>query len=706
MADGANWRCLAEYTDRTCNIACPPYNAKLDAVTVSDGAMTATDNTLTSAAGMTGIAAGMSIEVEGAGTGGTLLVTTVTRVTNENRVKLADAAASAVRNAHVGYGTNNATALHDAAVAANPGGTVLIPQGTGYIQSQWAGSPALLSGLDGVTFRGTGHGAVLKWLHPADGGNGFVIRLEFASNLTFTNFAIDLNNARRANKSAFGIACIDGCVAVDVHGMHFFDSRATASTIGKDKDRWAVVFGAPIRAHRNINIYNNLVEDELQFECHLVCQQVRIANNFMVNEVSAPKTTSAIWIGTEVNRDGDIQDVEISGNIIKGYSHRAVTIIHNGVDFSSAIRRAKVHDNIIVAGRAGTGQTGIFVGVGNSSLTYNAPIAFEDIEVYNNQIFVPTTVTNDFAGIRFNNGAKTGFRFQRPVIRGNALSRTAYLDSGSNDGINVQRADHAEITDNRVIGFRFGYRIGLVENSVVARNYHLGVTDTKEAVDAFNAMLISAFGDGNVVVADNRFEGQYDDAVVWLLSPLEDSHFIRNRIDASAANAVKIDNVLATGLQLVDTYINGTIATGITRNGVASGGRAQVRGTQFGATLPRTFFQPGTTHRSDVWLLAERTQVAEITDTGDSSPGTLTLVPYYKFLNITTSDTNGGNELTISEAQAAEGMEIDILHLGTQTLTVKHVAGQFITLTGRDTTVPAKTLIRARYLGGAWYQTQ
>lgn len=96
------------------------YGAVGDAQVVADGAITATDKTLTSASSLfTSDDVGKSISIKGAAaTGITTLVTTIASFNNAGSVELTDAASTSVTGAVVIWGTDDTSAIQDAIDAA------------------------------------------------------------------------------------------------------------------------------------------------------------------------------------------------------------------------------------------------------------------------------------------------------------------------------------------------------------------------------------------------------------------------------------------------------------------------------------------------------------------------------------------------------------------------------------------------------------
>lgn len=104
------------------------YGAKDDLITVFDGAMTATQTTLTCAASAPFLAGdvGKRVTVAGAGAGGAQLTTTIASFSSSSAVVLSAAAGTTVLNKGVSYGTDNTVAIQNAINAAgNAGGGVV-----------------------------------------------------------------------------------------------------------------------------------------------------------------------------------------------------------------------------------------------------------------------------------------------------------------------------------------------------------------------------------------------------------------------------------------------------------------------------------------------------------------------------------------------------------------------------------------------------
>ncbi len=109
------------------------YSAKADCVFLTDAAIDASDNTLTSAlAAFVTADAGKACWVEGAGGAGVDLLTTIASVTDANTVELTAPALATVADADARYGTDNTAAIQAAFDEANNSGqgwTIRIPRG-------------------------------------------------------------------------------------------------------------------------------------------------------------------------------------------------------------------------------------------------------------------------------------------------------------------------------------------------------------------------------------------------------------------------------------------------------------------------------------------------------------------------------------------------------------------------------------------------
>lgn len=108
------------------------YGAKGDAVQYTDGAITATDATFTSASNpFVSGDVGKVIHIEGAGTSGGYHTTTISGFTSAGEVELTDVGVTTVSGATFIFGTDDTTAIQSAINAAfsAKGGTVFIPHG-------------------------------------------------------------------------------------------------------------------------------------------------------------------------------------------------------------------------------------------------------------------------------------------------------------------------------------------------------------------------------------------------------------------------------------------------------------------------------------------------------------------------------------------------------------------------------------------------
>lgn len=95
------------------------YGAVADGVIKNDGAITASDNTLTSASSaFTAADIGKKISVAGAGAAAATLVTTIASINSATSVELTAAASTTVSGEVFCYGTDNDTAIDDAITAA------------------------------------------------------------------------------------------------------------------------------------------------------------------------------------------------------------------------------------------------------------------------------------------------------------------------------------------------------------------------------------------------------------------------------------------------------------------------------------------------------------------------------------------------------------------------------------------------------------
>jgi hypothetical protein len=157
---------LYDYGGQVWNVKA--FGALGDAKTVSDGAITSGQTTLTSAsAGFTATDVGKSVGIAGAGAAGASLVTTITVFTNSTTVTVGVAAGTTVTNANVCWGTDNTTAINNAFTTAGVlGATIDFPAG-GYIHATDALRPLALQRL-------RGEGATVTTFYPMglNSGNG------------------------------------------------------------------------------------------------------------------------------------------------------------------------------------------------------------------------------------------------------------------------------------------------------------------------------------------------------------------------------------------------------------------------------------------------------------------------------------------------------------------------------------------------------
>lgn len=138
------------------------WGAKLDGKIVTDGAITATDNTLTSAtAGFVSTDVGKIIQIVGAGAAGITLYTTIASFNSSTSVEVTDAASTTVTGAEVTFGTDDFAAIQSALTAAGvAGGAVYQPQGISVVSS--ASLPLFIP--SNVTWIGVGKASHVKAL--------------------------------------------------------------------------------------------------------------------------------------------------------------------------------------------------------------------------------------------------------------------------------------------------------------------------------------------------------------------------------------------------------------------------------------------------------------------------------------------------------------------------------------------------------------
>jgi len=108
------------------------FGAVLDGIIVTDAAITASDNTLTSASNLfTSDAIGKNVLVAGAGAAGTMLVTTIANYTSSGSVEVTTAASTTVSGEKAVWGTNDAVAIQAAIDLASTKerGDILFPPG-------------------------------------------------------------------------------------------------------------------------------------------------------------------------------------------------------------------------------------------------------------------------------------------------------------------------------------------------------------------------------------------------------------------------------------------------------------------------------------------------------------------------------------------------------------------------------------------------
>ncbi len=184
-ASGA-WELLFKYPIRP-----ELYGAKFDAVNVTDGAITASDNTLTSAtAAFTSADVGKLITVEGAAAAGADLSTTIASYTSATEVELTAAASTTVSGADVWFGSDNLASLQaavDAALLRTPA-PIDLSKGTALVSGTWTW------GGDGLNICGAGpHHTTIMGVHAAgdiihiDGSLGGVAR----KNIFAEKFRVD-----------------------------------------------------------------------------------------------------------------------------------------------------------------------------------------------------------------------------------------------------------------------------------------------------------------------------------------------------------------------------------------------------------------------------------------------------------------------------------------------------------------------------------
>jgi hypothetical protein len=175
-------------------ISVKDFGAKGDGVQLLDGAITASDTTLTSStASFTADDVGKVVLVFGAGSLGfsDILRTTIASVTDANTVELTDAADNTVSGVEVIYGTDDATALNAAAAIGRP---IYFPVGT-YLTSE-----EIVLNKRGTKFFGAASACYESGLNPASGGRTFLSIIQWVGDLdTYTTVI-------RASKEAVGVA--------------------------------------------------------------------------------------------------------------------------------------------------------------------------------------------------------------------------------------------------------------------------------------------------------------------------------------------------------------------------------------------------------------------------------------------------------------------------------------------------------------------
>ncbi len=127
------------------------YGAKFDAVRGTDGAISSSDATFTSSGStFTSSDVGKSITVQGAGSGGAILKTTIASINTTTSVELTATASTTVSSANFSYGTDDATAIKSAYDDLATDGMLVLPFGKSYIGS------SLAFDLNGVVVMGMG----------------------------------------------------------------------------------------------------------------------------------------------------------------------------------------------------------------------------------------------------------------------------------------------------------------------------------------------------------------------------------------------------------------------------------------------------------------------------------------------------------------------------------------------------------------------
>jgi hypothetical protein len=159
-ASGAQLNDLSASLNGTFNLKSTPFSAQPDAQMTSDGAMTATSATLTSASAPFKVTdVGKAIIVGGAGASGGLLQTTIANYTSPSQVALTASASTTTSAAGILWGTDNRAAIQSA-IAAN-GGETLAWAGPGkyLVTCPGSGNPALNLYTFGASMVGaSGHG--------------------------------------------------------------------------------------------------------------------------------------------------------------------------------------------------------------------------------------------------------------------------------------------------------------------------------------------------------------------------------------------------------------------------------------------------------------------------------------------------------------------------------------------------------------------
>lgn len=324
------------------------YGAVSDYNFIADAAMGSGSSTLTSSSSLFAIDdVGKHIAVQGAGSAGAILYTTISAFTSSNSVTLTNSNASggAISGKNAEWGEDNTVAIQaaiDAAIAA--GGMVYVPKGIYMTQ------PLDLTDSTGWSLVGDGVNSSKIYALPhstAWGTSGHVLDMTGTHDMTIKNIQIGAYNS--ITEATTAIACMQTAANLgNAIGMEdvYITGSYTASAM--------YVYGVPSSSMVRCKIYNYKTSSSAEVLCYTTDNSVHsLTSSFATVSSSTFSTSDWNHFDTELHRFGGnttncvlylhaVTSIRFYGGVISGGSNHYVkttgacgTIIFSGTTFET-----------------------------------------------------------------------------------------------------------------------------------------------------------------------------------------------------------------------------------------------------------------------------------------------------------------------------------------------------------------------------------